>query len=209
MSKNFISNKKETPRMFENDILEFFSKVHPSIPAIIFVPVIAFLFYKATLTGLSALTIFLLVLAGFIAWQMSEYTIHRFLFHFEFDSAFGKRIHFLIHGVHHDYPSDPFRLVLPPSVSIPLAVLFYFVFLVLLGEVYFYPFYTGYVGGYLFYDMTHYAIHHFRIKNKFWLAIKNHHMKHHFQTDKAGFAISLPWFDKFFGSDFNQLEKKG
>jgi 4-hydroxysphinganine ceramide fatty acyl 2-hydroxylase len=43
-------------------------------------------------------------------------------------SKLGEKIHFIFHGVHHDYPSDSRRLVMPPSVSIPLAILFYFLF---------------------------------------------------------------------------------
>ncbi len=203
MVKNFVSNKKETPRMFESDFIEFFSKVHPSVPVIIYVPVISYLLYMGISAGISVVTIVLLVAAGFILWQIAEYAIHRFLFHFEFESKLGKRFHFIVHGVHHDYPSDPLRLVMPPSVSIPLALLLYFVFGVIIGKPLMFPFYAGFVGGYLFYDMTHYAIHHFRMKSKFWLAIKHHHMKHHFQTDKAGYAISLPFFDKVFGSDFH------
>lgn len=32
---------------------------------------------------------------------------------------------FTFHGVHHDYPNDSFRLVMPPVVSIPLYVVMY------------------------------------------------------------------------------------
>ena len=34
-------------------------------------------------------------------------------------------MHFIIHGIHHDHPNDKMRLVMPPSVSIPLAALFF------------------------------------------------------------------------------------
>ena len=39
----------------------------------------------------------------------------------------------MIHGVHHDHPNDPLRLVMPPSASIPLASAFYLLFLLVLG----------------------------------------------------------------------------
>ena len=29
----------------------------------------------------------------------------------------------MIHGVHHDHPNDPLRLVMPPAASIPLAII--------------------------------------------------------------------------------------
>ena len=45
MAKNFISNKDETVRMFESNFLEAFSRVHYFVPIIIYLPVIAYLFY--------------------------------------------------------------------------------------------------------------------------------------------------------------------
>ena len=47
MPKNFVSNKDETVRMFESNFLESLSRVHPSVPLIIFVPVILFMIYLA------------------------------------------------------------------------------------------------------------------------------------------------------------------
>jgi hypothetical protein len=32
MPKNFVSNKDETVRMFDNNILEAMSRVHPAVP---------------------------------------------------------------------------------------------------------------------------------------------------------------------------------
>ena len=34
---------RASPRMFDSDLLDFFSRVHPSVPVIIFVPVIVVL----------------------------------------------------------------------------------------------------------------------------------------------------------------------
>ena len=39
----------------------------------------------------------------------------------------------MIHGVHHDHPNDPLRLVMPPSASVPLALVFCAVFWLVLG----------------------------------------------------------------------------
>src|SRR3712207_7058388 len=44
-----------------------------------------------------------------------------------------RSLHWIIHGVHHDHPNDPLRLVMPPSVSVPLAILFYLGFAAVLG----------------------------------------------------------------------------
>ncbi len=62
---------------------------------------------------------------GYLFWTLTEYWLHRLVFHFEPDDGLGPRLHWIIHGVHHDHPNDPLRLVMPPSVSIPLAPAFY------------------------------------------------------------------------------------
>ena len=203
MPKNFVSNKDETVRMFKSDFLEAFSKVHPSVPLIIYVPVILFMLYLSIFTyRLPTLSILGLIVFGIFIWTLTEYLLHRFIFHWELKSKIGAKIHFIFHGVHHDYPSDSRRLVMPPSVSIPLAAIFYFLFKALLGDISVFPFFAGFLVGYLIYDITHYAIHHFNMHSKFWLMIKNHHMKHHYQDSHKGFGVSSPMWDKIIGTDF-------
>lgn len=209
MAKNFVSNKDETVRMFESDFMELFSRVHFTVPLYIYLPVVFYFLYRAVfLYELSAASIITLVILGIVIWSLTEYTLHRFIFHFEFRSEFGAKIHFIFHGVHHDYPNDSKRLVMPPSVSVPLAVLFYFLFIMILGTIYVAPFFVGFILGYLCYDMTHYAVHHFNMHNKFWLALKNHHMKHHYMDPAKGFGVSSPVWDEVMGTNFPRKENQ-
>ena len=203
MVKNYISNKDESTRMFDNNVLEALSKVHWSTPLWIFLPLIFYFIYVSVFKfGLVYYNIIAYFVFGLLVWTLTEYTLHRFIFHYNPNSKFGKRLHFIFHGVHHDYPNDSKRLVMPPSVSIPLATLFYFLFEYILGDILIYPFFTGFISGYLFYDMTHYAIHHFNMKSKFWLFIKNHHMRHHYQYSDKGFGVSQPTWDYIFKTNF-------
>jgi len=203
MAKNFVSNKDETVRMFENDFLESLSKVHFTVPLFIYIPVIVYFLYNAIAEYvLGADTIFSLIFVGLFVWTITEYTLHRFIFHFHAKSKFGKKIHFIFHGVHHDYPSDSKRLVMPPSVSIPLALLFYFLFESIFGNIIVAPFFVGFIAGYLVYDMSHYAVHHFNMHSKFWLAIKRHHIRHHFENPEKGYGVSSPLWDEIMGTNF-------
>jgi sterol desaturase/sphingolipid hydroxylase (fatty acid hydroxylase superfamily) len=203
MAKNFVSNKDETVRMFKNDFLEALSKVHFTVPLYIYLPVVGYFLYISIFEfQISFKTVITLVFVGILVWTFAEYTLHRFIFHFPAKSKFGKKIHFIFHGVHHDYPSDSKRLVMPPSVSIPLAVLFYYLFYLLFGNVLVAPFFVGFIVGYLFYDMTHYAVHHFNIHNKFWLALKKHHIRHHYENPALGFGVSSPLWDEIIGTNF-------
>ena len=207
MPKNFVSNKDETVRMFENDFLEALSRVHWTVPLWVFVPIIMILLYRGIyIFSLPMTEIILLVIYGLIVWTFTEYTLHRFVFHYQPRSSVGKRIHFLIHGVHHDYPKDSKRLVMPPSISLPLATFFYLLFRALIGNTYLMPFFAGFLTGYLFYDITHYAIHHFNMHGKFWLWIKNHHSKHHYQNSNLGYGVSQPTWDYIFGTTFPEKD---
>ncbi len=204
MSKLFVSNKDETARMFKSDFLEAFSKIHWTVPLYIYVPVIGYLFYLAIFDyKIPVLGIIGLIAGGLFIWTITEYLLHRFIFHFHTASDFGKRITFMFHGVHHDYPNDTKRLVMPPSVSIPLATGFFFLFKALLGNIFVAPFFIGFIAGYLFYDISHYAIHHFNMHSKFWLVIKNHHMRHHYQNPEHGFGVSSPLWDIIFRSGYD------
>ncbi|MGD8306824.1 MAG: sterol desaturase family protein [Ignavibacteria bacterium] len=203
MPRNYVSNKDETARMFKSDFAEAFSKVHFTIPLFIYIPVIAYLIYSSFAHHLlPALTIIWLFIFGVFAWTITEYLLHRFVFHFTPKSEIGHRISFIFHGVHHDYPNDTKRLVMPPSVSIPLAIFFYILFYFIFGNIYVLPFFAGFITGYLIYDISHYAIHHFNMHNKFWLIIKNHHMLHHYKDAAKGYGVSTPFWDVIFRTGF-------
>jgi len=202
MKKNYISNSEESVRMFKNDFLESLSKIHFSVPLFIFVPVIIVFTYKAFInhTGIAEYALYLAL--GIFIWSAAEYVLHRYIFHFVPKTKWGLRLHFIFHGVHHDYPRDSKRLVMVPSVSLPLAVIFYSLFSLFLSPAHLYSFFAGFVLGYLFYDMTHYAIHHANFKSPFWKKIKQHHMLHHYDDPSKGYGVSSVLWDKILDSDF-------
>jgi dihydroceramide fatty acyl 2-hydroxylase len=185
--------------MFESDLLDRLSRVHPAVPVVIFAPVIAVLFALGV-SELTALETVGLLAAGWVFWTLMEYWIHRLVFHFEPQEGPGARFHWIIHGVHHDHPNDPLRLVMPPSVSVPLAAAFYGLFVLVLGTDMANMFGAGFLAGYLFYDMTHYHVHHHRPRSPVGKVMRELHMRHHFQDDTRGFGISAPFWDYVFGT---------
>jgi len=212
--KFYVSNKNESARMFQSDFLDYFSRVPFYVPLIIYIPVITYFMYQAYISPeISVWIIGGLFLLGMLFWSASEYFLHRFVFHFEPKSKLGQRMHFIFHGVHHDYPNDSLRLVMPPSVSIPLAFFFYWLFGFVFTGTEIYPFFSGYVAGYLCYDMVHYAIHHVEMKGKLWAKLKTHHIRHHYADPENGFGVSSPLWDMIVGTNFekgkvNQQQKK-
>src|SRR5256885_108142 len=200
MSSRYVSNKNESVRMFESRFMEFFSHVHPAVPLVIYLPVIGFMLDLALRQrALGIVPVAGLFVLGLFVWSLTEYAIHRWAFHYQPKSRWGKQFHFLLHGVHHDYPKDATRLVMPPVISIPFSVIVYGLFLLVFGRVA-PPVFAGLLAGYLFYDMIHYATHHFSIKRGVWLWLKKYHMRHHYDDDHVGYGVSSPLWDYVFGT---------
>jgi sterol desaturase/sphingolipid hydroxylase (fatty acid hydroxylase superfamily) len=92
------------------------------------------------------------------------------------------------------------RLVMPPSLSVPLAALFFGLFFLVVGTPAAYPIATGFFAGYLFYDMMHYHVHHHRPRTWVGRKLRELHMRHHFQDHTRGFGVSAPFWDHVFGT---------
>jgi sterol desaturase/sphingolipid hydroxylase (fatty acid hydroxylase superfamily) len=198
--KLYVTTKNETVRMFDSPFLEFFSHIHPATPIILYVPVITWLLYEAlAVIRLGVMVVAALFVAGILCWTLLEYVIHRHVFHYEPKTRVGKFLHFMVHGVHHDYPNDATRLVMPPVISIPLAVFFYFLFALTCGR--FAPAISaGFGFGYVCYDSIHYATHHLAMKGRIGQWLKQYHLRHHYKDDEAGYGVSSPLWDYIFGT---------
>ncbi len=208
MKKNYISNSEESIKLFKSSLFESLSKVHFAVPLFIYIPVIFFFGYKSFANDIGLAEFALFFSIGLAVWTATEYLLHRFIFHYHPTSEFGQRIHFIFHGVHHDYPRDKKRLVMPPSASIPLATLFYFLFSLFLQQKQLYAFFPGFLLGYLVYDMLHYAMHHYNFKSGIMKKIKQHHMLHHYQNPEKGFGVSSSLWDEILRSQFPNATKK-
>ena len=187
--------------MFESDLLERFSRISPITVFVVWVPIALALLSRSWMRhDLSVLGIGGMVAAGLLTWTLCEYVLHRYVFHWMDDTTRGRRIHFLLHGVHHDFPNDKDRLVMPLGFSLPLGALFFGAFLGLFGIRVAEPLFVGLVIGYLVYDGTHYAVHHFKPTNWVGRFIKRHHMRHHHMDHEGGFGVSSPLWDVVFGT---------
>lgn len=191
----------DSPRMFDSDVVDFFSRTHPAVVPMLFVPAALGLLYHSVLhLGISVAVSLALSVGGFLSWTLSEYWLHRLFFHWQPGGKWGERLHFLVHGVHHTWPKDKYRLVMPPAVSISLFFIFLALFYVTIGNPYCWAFHAGYTVGYMFYDLTHYYIHHFNPRSSYGLRLKKHHMLHHFKNPSARFGVSNLVWDVVFGT---------
>lgn len=193
------SKRPETCRMFENDLLEKFSRIHPATPFVVWIPVAAAFLYRSwSRHDLGVGGTIAAFFGGVLLWTFAEYVLHRWVFHWTNDTPRGRRIHFLLHGVHHDFPNDKDRLVMPLLTSVPFAVIFYSLFYAVFGLTHAEPVFAGFVAGYLCYDGTHYAVHHFKQTSRIGKFVKRHHMLHHHMDHDGGFGVSSPLWDVIF-----------
>ncbi len=199
----------DTPiRLFRSDFLEFFTHISPLVVLAIWLPVALFFLVRAALSAPEAGFPFYLpaaVLVGLFVWTFAEYTLHRFVFHFQARNPLQERIIFLFHGIHHAQPQCKTRLVMPPVVSIPMALLFYALFSLLVGSAlhaptWVDPSFAGFMLGYLAYDMIHYATHHFPFRSGVLKYLKRYHMAHHYKTPNQRFGVSSPLWDFVFST---------
>jgi sterol desaturase/sphingolipid hydroxylase (fatty acid hydroxylase superfamily) len=188
---------KASPPMFRSRLLDRFTRVHPVVPVVIYGPLVVIMLVLGVRRDGWADTLGL-VLLGYGVWTLFEYWLHRLVFHFEPEDGIGARLHWMIHGVHHDHPNDPMRLVMPPAASVPLAAIVIAVLWLSFGSVHAPGVVAGFFIGYVVYDEIHYALHHHMPKSRLGRRLRELHMRHHFQDDERGFGISAPYWDVVF-----------
>jgi sterol desaturase/sphingolipid hydroxylase (fatty acid hydroxylase superfamily) len=197
-----IHNKGQA-QLFRNQYLEMLTKTHPLVIWGMYLPVIIGLpLYASTKFYFTGVIIALVFAAGMFVWTFFEYVLHRFIFHLVAESVRGKRIIYILHGNHHEFPRDRERLFMPPLPSLIIASIFFFVWYAMMRE-YAFLFFPGFILGYLIYGTAHYAIHAwnppFRWMKPLW---RNHHL-HHYKNDHKGFGVSSTLWDRVFGTMFD------
>lgn len=207
-----IHNKGQA-RLFRNSYLEQLTKTHPLVIWAIYLPMAIFLLYfsfqKLQLPlGIVCCSFF----AGVFFWTLFEYMLHRFVFHFIAESKRIKRIVYLIHGNHHQYPRDKERLFMPPVPSLFIAAALFFMLLLFFEmagiKEYVFSFFAGFLLGYLLYGSMHYAIHAWNPPFKWMKALwRNHHL-HHYKNEHNGFGVSSTLWDLVFGTMFDLKKEK-
>jgi dihydroceramide fatty acyl 2-hydroxylase len=188
-------------RLFQSTFLESLSHLRWWVIPIVWGPVIVALLVGAVRgTGLPLGTALAAAAGGIVLWTLVEYVLHRFLFHFPVRSDFGRRLHFLAHGIHHLDPWDPTRLVFPPPAAVVIAAaIFGLLWLPLsLGPAM--ATMAGLLVGYVVYDLTHYYTHHAKPRTRWGKFLKAWHLAHHHKYPNRLFGVSQPLWDLVLGT---------
>jgi 4-hydroxysphinganine ceramide fatty acyl 2-hydroxylase len=219
ITEHCVSTEDTSVRMFRRDWLERLTHVHPAVPHIIYVPLVVALIWRApTPASVTAG----LMGVGLVLWSLIEYVLHRHLFHAP-DAVMQEThdivarvgagdpviaalpgwrhiVYFIMHGIHHEYPSDSSRLVMPPGASVPLALLFFVLFRLIVGTRYTPGMFAGFLIGYLAYDTIHFAVHHVPLPTTWGRFTKRRHYRHHFVNPDRDYGVSSPLWDIVLGT---------
>lgn len=182
------------------------------LPVVFWMPVVGWFMSKAMQAScMGACCTFLVAFA--FGWPISEYLLHRYILHFPVGWGNGNGVvnlfQFMAHGIHHAHPRDRLRLVTPLPFSLVVAVVLLPLFFWILKPVDAYAWVSGYITGYVFYDLVHYYVH-FGSPGSLpswmepiptWLRrLKKNHAHHHYATDghTNTFGVSHSLWDEIF-----------
>jgi sterol desaturase/sphingolipid hydroxylase (fatty acid hydroxylase superfamily) len=181
-------------RMFEQDTLERLACGHPRVPLLLYTPFGLALVALALARGMSWPTAVAAYAGGVLAWSAFEYAMHRFSFHHTPKTPGQVAFVYLTHGVHHAYPDDSRRWVMPMIVTMPVGLALLGVVWLAAGD-YALPGFAGFTHGYLAYDTLHYLIHRGPLPTAVGRFLRRHHLQHHYATPHARFGVSSPVWD--------------
>jgi sterol desaturase/sphingolipid hydroxylase (fatty acid hydroxylase superfamily) len=119
----------------------------------------------------------------------------------------GKKISYLFHGNHHEFPRDKNRLFMPPIPSVIISSLFFMSFYVVMKNNAF-AFFSGFILGYLIYGSMHYAIHAWKPPFKWMKGLWRNHELHHYKHAEKGFGVSSTLWDHLFCTMYDFKESK-
>lgn len=206
--QNNIQRKKEDPvQLFKNPVMERLTLLSFPVFLAVWLPCLAIVLFYAERSSVSALLFTFYVMIGFVAWFPVEYLLHRFLFHFQTRYAPVQSLIYMLHGNHHEQPNHPLRNLMPLCVTLPLAAVIWFGCAFFMGKGNGGALAAGFFCGYVFYDVTHYSCHQFRMRGRFLSRLKSHHINHHYRDHNMNYGITNTIIDRFFCTTFSSYQK--
>ena len=145
------------------------------------------------------LTALPVVVAGALLWTLGEYLLHRFAMHHLHGRGILSREH-LEHHVHSTWTFDPMLLLAWLGVVLTGALVWAPIGWLLAGPVVGVALGTGWVVGYGYYELQHALAHRRPPSGRYSAWLRAHHFHHHFGHPMANHGVTVPWWDKVFGT---------
>jgi sterol desaturase/sphingolipid hydroxylase (fatty acid hydroxylase superfamily) len=151
--------------------------------------------------GISRGGIVLLLVSGFFSWGLTEYILHRFIFHFESHRILGRKFVYAAHQSHHENPKATDTLFASLQISVPIAAAYYIFARAVLGSWSAASYlFIGLIAGYFCYEWLHFQAHHRKPRLRLFRYLKKYHLLHHYRTPGSRFGVTSPVLDLVFGT---------
>lgn len=202
MEKKPIKNEGQG-RIFKNSLLEYLTKAPSPVSATIYIILLlGLLYYGYTIGAVQSLLVGVVIFVGaMFFWTLFEYFYHRYINHLDEhfpNSKLAARIAYILHGIHHEYPRDRKRLIMPPVPGLLISAILIFGYWILLGNAMF-VFMPGFMTGYLLYTYIHIRVHKPNVPS-FLMKQYRHHALHHYKYPQTAFGVSTTLWDRVFGT---------
>jgi sterol desaturase/sphingolipid hydroxylase (fatty acid hydroxylase superfamily) len=149
--------------------------------------------------GPSKISILILLVTGVLTWGLIEYVLHRFAFHFNATSSFGRKLLYAVHLAHHQHPRATDHLFANLQISVPIAGAYWLLAWGVLGNWRAASYlFIGFIAGYFCYEWLHFKAHHGQSRLQLFRYLKKHHLMHHYRTPNLRFGVTSPFFDIVF-----------
>ncbi|HEY4002814.1 MAG TPA: sterol desaturase family protein [Candidatus Xenobia bacterium] len=149
------------------------------------------------------------VASGMAVWAVSEYLVHRFLFHGRpAERPWVRYLQRRLHYDHHRHPHELDLLFLPLWFGVPNAMLFTQVYLkATRDQEKAMSILAGTLGSMLYYEWVHYMAHIPLTPSTAWGRwMKKYHLLHHYKNEHYWFGVTTPVVDVPFGTYRNAIE---
>ena len=170
-------------------------------PAYFYTALVACLIVITSGEGFSWRHNLLLFGAGVLSWELIEYSLHRFVFHYSARSMFGRKLLYAAHISHHDYPRASNHLFASLLLSLPIATVYFLLAWIVTGSSHAASYlFAGLTAGYFCYEWLHFQAHHRRPRLRLFKYLRKYHLLHHHDTPGLRFGVTSPVFDMLFGT---------
>lgn len=170
-------------------------------PAFFYTALVACLIVITSGEGFSWRRDLVLIGLGVLSWMLIEYALHRFVFHFDARSVFGKKLLYAAHISHHENPRGTNEFVSSLVLSLPIATAYLLLAWFATGSLHAATYlFAGVAAGYFCYEWLHFQAHHRRPRLRIFKYLRKYHLLHHHETPERRFGVTSPLFDVLLGT---------
>lgn len=183
--------------------LSWVVKASPLYSYVLCIAVLALCLYCESFHAHAPYLYLLLPFIGWLFWGLTEYLMHRFVFHLRSKNKFILFVRYIAHGVHHH---EPAKTLFVPLLLRTVVLVITFTGVRLVFTDYSFLLFFGLELGVIQYITVHYCIHHQQL-SKYFPKLSHYHYIHHYVEPTTVFGTSSLFWDRVFGTMPSQSYK--